>query len=224
MNSGSQFTGWQLHWLEASGDLGPWQAEIETEIDATHAAVSRRLTPPRLDILLQRQQGRVIPEIGMVGNAYRPNLFALTLDPDNANFAPSLVNGALRRQVAHEVHHCLRMAGPGYGRTLGEALVSEGLAGQFVRLLFNCPPEPWECAVDQDAMRAHLPDRSALAATDYDHASWFYGTGGARPRWIGYTLGYTIAGAWLATDPDLDAEATISVPADAVLSAWSEVV
>ncbi len=31
------------------------------------------------------------------------------------------------------------MAGPGYGRTLGEVLVSEGLSGQFTRQLFANP-------------------------------------------------------------------------------------
>jgi hypothetical protein len=77
----------------------------------------------------------------------RESLFSLTLDPDNPNFERSLGDGDLRRTIAHEVHHCMRMAGPGYGWTLGEALVSEGLAGQFVHRLFGSPPEPWECAV-----------------------------------------------------------------------------
>ena len=69
--------------------------------------------------------------------AYRPGLFGLTLDPDNPQFATCISDGTLRRQVAHEVHHCLRMAGPGYGRVLGEALVSEGLAGHFTRRLLG---------------------------------------------------------------------------------------
>ncbi len=81
-----------------------------------------------------------------------------------------------------------------------------------MRLLFDSPPEPWECAVELDAMRAHLADRSAMDATDSDHAAWFYGAGSERPRWVGYA----IAGAWLASDLGLDAEATIEVPADVV--------
>ena len=61
-------------------------------------------------------------------------MFSMTLDPDNPNFAASLEGGAVHRHIVHEVHHCLRMAGPGYGWTLGEALVSEGLAGQFAAM------------------------------------------------------------------------------------------
>lgn len=172
-----------------------------------------------LDILVQRLPGAVIPESGMVGHAYRKGLFALTLDPDNPHFAASLEQGALRRQVAHEVHHCLCMAGPGYGRTLGEALVSEGLAGQFTGRLFGNPPEPWERAVDEDVLRAHLPNATALAASDYNHHAWFFGTGGYRPRWLGYMLGYCIVGKWLADAGVVDGDTWVNVPADAVLAA-----
>src|SRR5437588_7581200 len=133
---------WKLHWLEAEGDLGPWRRQIMAEIEATQHIVSRLVVPPRLDILVQRIRGWTISELGMVGHAYRRSLFALTLDPDNPNFASSLIDGNLRRQVAHEVHHCLRDAGRGDGRSLGEALVSEGLAGHFVTRLFDTPPEP----------------------------------------------------------------------------------
>jgi hypothetical protein len=124
---------WQLHWLEAEGDLNTWREQIATEVAATYTIVSCLITPPRLDILVQRGS-MVIAEIGMVGQAYRKGLFALTLDPDNPHFTVCLGDGTLRRQATHEVHHCLRMGGPGYGRTLGEALVSEGLAGHSHRM------------------------------------------------------------------------------------------
>ncbi|MBV9782237.1 MAG: hypothetical protein JO264_00305 [Acidisphaera sp.] len=211
---------WRLHWLQAEGDLEPWRPRITAEIEATRDIISRLLTLPRLDILVQRLARAVIPEIGMVGHAYRRSLFALTLDPDNAHFASCLADGTLRRQVAHEVHHCLRMAGPGYGSSLGEALVSEGLAGQFVRVLFQTPPEPWERAMDEAALTRNFPTAAELASTAYDHAGWFFGAGGHRPRWLGYTLGYHIAGRWLATLPEPDAVQLVNVPAGDALAAW----
>ena len=143
-NGSGQGMQWQLHWLEAEGDLGPWRDRISAEIEATRQLFARALAPPRLDILVQRLAGAVISEIGMVGQAYRKGLCALTLDPDDPRFAAGLQDGTLRRQVAHEVHHCLRMAGPGYGWTLGEALVSEGLAGRFTGWLFGSSAELWE--------------------------------------------------------------------------------
>ena len=214
-------TEWRLHWLEAEGDLGPWRRQITDEIDATHAAVSRLVTPPRLDVLVQRLPGMVITEIGLVGHAYRHSLFAPQCDPDNETFASSISDGTLRRQVAHEVHHCLRMGGPGYGRKLGEALVSEGLAGHFVKQLFDNPPEPWECALNPERLHAHFPVRSALNATDYDHAAWFFGAGGHRPRWTGYTLGYALVEKWIEVTSGVDADAMVNVQADVVIAAWN---
>lgn len=211
---------WKLHWLEAEGDLSTWHEQIAAEVAATYDMVSRLIMPQRLDILIERG-GMVIPEIGMVGRAYRKGLFALTLDPDNPHFSTSLDDGTLRRQVTHEVHHCFRMGGPGYGRTLGQALVSEGLAGHFTRLLFNNPPEPWECAVTDDLLRAHRPDRDTLSAKWYNHAEWFFAAGGRRPRWLGYTLGYRIVGDWLAATPDVDGDLLVNVPAETVLAAAS---
>ncbi len=207
--------------MEAEGDLRPWRRRITEEIKAMHAAVSRFVTPPRLDVLVQRLPGMVITEIGLVGHAYRPSLFALHCDPDNENFAGSLSDGTLRRQVSHEVHHCLRMAGSGYGRKLAEAFVSEGLAGHFVKQFFDNPPEPWECALDSEGLHAHFPDPSTLEATNYDHAAWFFGSGGHRPRWIGYTIGYALVGKWLEVKSGVDAGAIVNVAAETVLAAWN---
>lgn len=211
---------WNLHWLEAEGTLAPWRVKIAAEITAAHEAVAGFVKPPRLDILVQRLSGWVIPEIGMVGHAYRPSLFALTLDPDNANFATCVGDGTLRRQVAHEVHHCLRLAAIGWGRNLGDALINEGLAGHFVRQLFASPPEPWERAVDAGVVPSFFPEEGELASTAYDHNAWFFGTGGKLPRWIGYTLGYTIVGRWLETVGDVNGGALVTTAAAEVLSAW----
>ncbi len=218
-NGSGQRMQWEVHWLEAEGDLGPWRDHITAELEATRQLIARAVAPPRLYILVQRLTGAVIPEIGMVGHAYRKGLFALTLEPDNTCFVAGLHDGTLLRQVAHEVHHCLRMAGPGYGWTLGEALVSEGLAGRFTGWLFGSPAEPWECAVGTDVLRAHAPDEALLRATGYDHAGWFIGAGGRRPRWLGYTLGYQIVGDWLTTAGEVDGDAWMNVSADAVLAA-----
>ena len=166
---------WRLHWLEASGDLDPWRSTIAEEVEIARKAIAGVLPVSPLDILVQRLPGAVIPETGTTGLAMRPGLFSLTIDPDNPNFSRALRNGDLRRTVAHEAHHCLRMAGPGYGWTLGEALVSEGLAGQFVSRLFTSQPEPWECAVTNEVLAANLPDNATLVGNGHDHRAWFFG-------------------------------------------------
>lgn len=189
---------WTLHWLSASGSLDDHSSIINGAFQSAYDSLARHVQPPELDVLIQRGRGRTIPELGVSGRAYRASLFAMTCDPDNPNFAGSLLDGALTRQIIHEVHHCLRMAGPGYGRTLGEALVSEGLAGRFVQYVLRSHPEPWESAVTTSELRAFMVQESKLVETGYDHAKWFFGRG-SLPRWFGYTLGYEIVGEWLAS-------------------------
>lgn len=211
---------WKLHWLEASGDLRSWRETITAEVELARRAIAGVMPVPNLDILVERQPGAVIPGTGTGGRAYRNSLFSLALDPDNPNFERSLHDGDLHRTVAHEAHHCLRMAGPGYGWTLGEAMVSEGLAGRFVSRLFGSPPEPWECAVTDEVLKANLPDEATLIGTGHDHRAWFFGSGGKRPRWLGYTLGYRIVGDWMdAAAATIDGDAWINVPAHDVLKA-----
>ena len=209
---------WTISWPNTPV-LSPWQATIEHEIGVTRRAAARLVPLPPLEIEIKHvPPSKVIPEFGMVGHCYGPKRFTLSLAPENDNFASALEAGALRRQVAHEVHHCLRNAGPGYGLSLGEAFVSEGLAGHFVHRLFGTSPEPWECAFSDDVALGYFPDAEALAATGYDHAGWFFADGGRYPRWLGYTLGYVIVGRWLNRTADVDGRTLVNVPARDVLA------
>jgi hypothetical protein len=208
---------WTLHWLEASGALGEFRKPLTEEFEIAYEAISRWMPAPRLDALIQRLPGETIAELGLVGRAYRSTMFSMTFDPDNPNFAASLKHGAVHRHVMHEVHHCLRMAGPGYGWTLGEALVSEGLAGQFVRQLLGSEPEPWERAFSLEALRAEPVDLSALEATYYDHNAWFFGTAD-KPKWLGYALGDQMVGRWLAVVGQPDASTWVNVRAQDILA------
>ncbi|XVO89624.1 DUF2268 domain-containing putative Zn-dependent protease [Pseudomonas palleroniana] len=208
---------WTLHWLEASGSLAEFHQVLKAEFELAYRAIARRMPPPRLDVLVQRLPGETIAELGLVGRAYRSTMFSMTLDPDNPNFAASLKGGAVRRHIVHEVHHCLRMAGPGYGWTLGEALVSEGLAGQFVQHVLGSEPEPWESAHGLEALQAAPVSLNELEATYYDHNAWFFGTGD-KPRWLGYALGHQMVGRWLATVGQPNTEAWVNVSALDILA------
>lgn len=204
---------WQLHFLNARGQLDRWRAAVEEGVEKTRRRCARVVDLPPIDFVVRAGAAGTIPEIGHVGNTPAPGTIFLTLDPSN----PALVThmgGAFERMVAHEVHHALRWDGPGYGRTLGEALVSEGLAGQFVRQLFQNPPEPWERAVQPAALRAAAGEaRELWDATDYGHARWFQGRGDLG-RWAGYALGYRMVGLWLAERSDRSAANAAGEPAE----------
>ncbi len=63
----------------------------------------------------------------------------VTMDPEHPSLRANAAQ-SLERMLAHELHHCARWDGPGYG----EALVSEGLAGHFEQEVFGGEAELWE--------------------------------------------------------------------------------
>ena len=211
---------WTLHWLEAAEGIGPATSRIAAEIHAAAEAISRHVELPRIDVLITRIPGFAgIPEIGMVGHAYRPSCFSITVAPDNPHFAASLEAGHVRATVVHEVNHCLRMREVGFGRTLGEVLVSEGLAALFCRRVLGTQPMPWDVAVEPDALRRFFPSDEALASTGYDHAAWFFGRKPALyPRWLGYAMGHAVVDAWAKAAPRTATD-LVTTPAAPILAA-----
>lgn len=187
---------WTLHLVTARGQLAPHEAAIRracTEAEARLAAVT---APLALDIVVSATRDR--PEALFVsGHCYEPGVIGIQIDVTQPRAAERL-HEELLKTLFHEFHHALRWEGPGYGETLGEALVSEGLAQRFLHEMMTCPPEPFEDAVPAatcEAWRAR-----ALADfdnADYDHAAWFFGTG-EMPEWLGYTLGRRMVDRYLA--------------------------
>ncbi|WP_168771046.1 DUF2268 domain-containing putative Zn-dependent protease [Palleronia sediminis] len=184
-----------LHFLDARGRLRTnraWLARIVKDADSRIRAIC---DPGPVDIVI-RPGTEVVPELGHLGHSPSAGQIFITVDPANPEITRN-PNGVFQRSLAHGMHHSMRWDGPGYGRTLGEALVSEGLAGQFAKQAFGPPAAPWEKAYDDDEIDP--PMSEALSAWDdpgYDHAEWFYGAGG-RARWAGHTLGFRLVGAVL---------------------------
>lgn len=114
--------------------------------------------------------------------------------------------------IAHEMHHAMRFQSIGYPKTLGDAFVSEGLAGRFVEELFQNDPEPWEHAFSRLELQEYVPlAQKNFNNSDYDYAEWTAGTGGL-PRWLGYTLGYEIVGDFIANNSGARASNLVSAP------------
>jgi uncharacterized protein YjaZ len=200
-----------LHVLDARGRLADKRGWMTERLKKLHDRASRLLDIADLDVVLS-VQGAIIPETGVGGHA-EPGVIFLAVDPAS----PAFLSGgaaALDRIFAHELHHVCRWDGPGYGETLGEALVSEGLAGHFVQDLLGTPLEPWE---DLSPALTDLHTDAALrdwCDAGYDHHGWFHGTS-ALPRWTGYTLGFAFVAQYLDAHPSRTASALVHTPAAA---------
>ncbi|WP_405401958.1 DUF2268 domain-containing putative Zn-dependent protease [Paracoccus sp. Ld10] len=195
---------WQLHMLNARSALTPIMAEIRAHAREMVAAVEAHLDLPRFDLVV-RAGDAVSPEWGIAGHAPSPGIIEITLDP--ARVAPE----HFRRTLVHEMHHLTRWDGPGYGRSLGEALVSEGLAGHFVQQVLGGPADPWD---QTRPVAGTLKQAAALwARRDYDHGEWFLGRGRMR-KWVGHGIAHRVVAEHLAMTEGESAASLVWRPAD----------
>lgn len=190
---------WTLHIANATGRLDGLVSPIRAAVARAQARAEAVTEAINLDVVIQAWPGRVIPHLGHMGYAPTGDMIQLTFDPDNPHCMDNL-GQSLERTVVHELHHALRWRGPGYGRTLGEALVSEGLAGHFAQQLYGGPPERWEISRDTAALAQAARDaEAAWEDATYDHAAWFFG---AAPAGQGYPLGFALVATYLAAHPE----------------------
>ncbi len=193
-----------IHFLNARNDLTRLLPEARSATREAVAAVEAHIGLPPFDLVI-RPGSEVIAGLGIGGYAPAPGQIQITLEP--ARFAPD----SFIRTLVHELHHLIRWDGPGYGKSLGEALVSEGLAGHFVLQVLGGAPDPWDAVAPSDALvRRAANEWSRL---DYDHAEWFFGKGKVR-RWSGYGLGHRLIAEDLKQNPQENATTLAAAPAD----------
>ena len=174
----------------------------------------------RIRIDVQLDASRSIPEVG-VGGYTDPKNGNVSLDRrQSAGRAGHVLQTWVPATLAHELHHSSRIrTGPGYGMTLGEALVTEGLADHFVDEAFpTTPPQPWDKALTEEQEHALWQRAEPELWRAYDHRLWFFGDSGI-PRWAGYSLGYSIVQRFL--DEGRSAAGSVEVPAKTVVRSYA---
>jgi uncharacterized protein YjaZ len=162
---------------------------------------------------------RTIRETGIGARAWAADRIDVWIDPGHP-WVDAAGEEELLAMLAHELHHCARWARPGYGATLGEALVSEGLACVFETGFRGGVPPFWARALDapalrdaEDRAREHLDDRR------YDHRAWFFGAPDrGLPRHVGYSLGFEIVARHVRATGRTAAQ-LVQVPAASFLAA-----
>ncbi|WP_226342565.1 DUF2268 domain-containing putative Zn-dependent protease [Deinococcus sp. AJ005] len=207
-----------LHVMNAGGHLSP---TLENEVrEVALAALTRQATRLKLDgvDVAVSVSPWGLPETGIFGYAPLDHLVQITLDPYNPNFAASW-RTELPATAAHELHHARRWQGPGYGQTLLEVLVSEGLAQANELDERGGQPPPYARAqVDLDSLWVRtLP---LLNRSDHSFEAWFYGSEAeGLPRWSGYSLGYELVRRHLVRVGG-DAAGHVHTAAGAFRGAW----
>ena len=181
-----------LHILDAAGSLAPCRRKLKRGFRTARSRVRRLLPIADVDIVMQVLPSLRIPETGVGGYSPSSNLAFIYLDPDNPRFKTGL-DVEIAPTIAHELFHCIRWLGPGYGVTLGEALVSEGLALHFETLIRGQPPfyATALTSIQLDKLLDYA--KPNLELVNYDHLAWFSGSSERGiPRFGGYSLGFSL--------------------------------
>lgn len=198
-----------LHILNASGAFDLVSKFIEDEFAKSLTRISDALSISDVDVVLYDNPKGVIPEVGIGGNSPNGHLVFVYLDSKFPTLKRT-IQEQLKRTLAHELHHCMRWRNPGYGKTLLEALVSEGLADHFDLEVNGGNPQPWCTALHGKEVATFFKRAEReYNAKNHNHRAWFFGTDSI-PRWAGYTLGYQLVGAYLKEHPDQTASSLVT--------------
>lgn len=185
-----------LHILKASDRLNPFEQEIRGAFEFALAQIEERLKLPSVDVIVVDNPDAAIPETGVGGFAPTAHLLYMSVDPNHSDLKNNIATET-KSTVAHELHHCARWQAVGYGKTLLEAIVSEGLADHFDLEINGGQPKPWSIAVQGEVL-AKLKERARAEYhnQNYNHWAWFFGSDDI-PRWAAYSLGFQIVKEYL---------------------------
>ncbi len=173
--------------------------------------------PERIVVAAGVDPARTIRETGIGARAWAADRIDVWIDPAHP-WVDAAGDEELLAMLAHELHHCARWTRPGYGATLGEALVSEGLACVFETAFRGGIAPFWARALDADALRAvEAKARAHYGDRGYDHRDWFFGAPErGLPRHTGYSLGFELVARHVRATGRTAAQ-LVGVPADAFL-------
>ena len=169
------------------------------------------------NILVFTDSEKAISEVGIGGLSWKTDWIRIDIDLKNKLELTKVINKNMPAMIAHELHHVRRGKSVGYGDTLGEALVTEGLAQSFEEILHP----------DYEVIYAHYLTKKELEKSwkqaqpllkskKYNHGEWFFGKGKLK-RWTGYSLGYDIVQQYLKIHPTKNPTTLVDTPAKLIL-------
>ncbi len=181
-----------------AGTLDRFERSIRVTIAEILMDIEGKIVLPDVRIEIDDDAKSAIPETGVGGYAPSANLLKIHIDPDFEGLEES-IDTEIKSTLAHELHHCARWASIGYGNTLLEALVSEGLADHFDIEINGGTPKPWSTALTATELEevGRMAERE-FSNKEYSHSVWFFGADTVHiPRWAGYSLGFALVGKYL---------------------------
>lgn len=203
----------RFHILRASGRLEPYFKILKRTIQRAVEKTAEYISLHPIDIVVYDNPRQAIPGFGHGGRTHNPHTIHVSLDPSFPDFE-QVIKKEIPKTISHELHHTVRWKAVGYGTTLLERLVSEGLATHFEQDMWGGTPSPWATALNFKSL-ADIHEKAKLeyTSTTFHHGRWFYGAGDL-PRWAGYSLGFHLVEQYLKKNPEETAAILVRAPAE----------
>lgn len=177
------------------------QALIEAKVISGLKSISQLMSINDLRIRIVENQQLVIPEIGIGGFNPDAHEVIVAINTDYQDLESTLEKNFISI-LAHEIHHAKRRRSVGYGKTLLEGMISEGLADHFSIEVTGIQPPPWSLALGNSELQNWIETASNSWNESYNHAAWFLGADPNIPKWTGYSIGFELVKNYLVRNPD----------------------
>lgn len=188
--------------FEHQGELDTKKNAIEAIARETMKLVNAKMSAENIKIRVKNSPNNTIPEIGIGGYNPSEDEIIISIDVGFNNIDHSIAT-ELGPTIAHEIHHLKRRRSVGYGGTLLEACISEGLADHFSLEVFGIDPPIWSVALSGSELEQWIDEAKMVWNNNsYNHPGWFYGTTSEIPRWTGYAIGFKIVCDFLLQNPE----------------------
>ncbi|WP_370476502.1 DUF2268 domain-containing putative Zn-dependent protease [Tamlana flava] len=200
-------------YFENNNAFDSQKSTIETKVKEAVSVVNAKMPTENINIKIRASATNVIPEIDIGGFNPNANEVIVSINPNFANLNQSISN-ELGPTIAHEMHHAKRRRSVGYGSSLLQAMVTEGLADSFSVEIFGIAPPIWCTALSTSDLEYWKETASSIwNDTTYNHDEWFFGVSNDIPRWTGYSVGFKLAQDYLEQNPSLRASDVVDEPA-----------
>jgi uncharacterized protein YjaZ len=173
-----------IHILNADGSLDKQVKMIDGEFKKASRLAQELLGLKQVDVVVRDEPCAAIPELH-VGGWTRNDGHHIYIALDSQK---DIRREDLLSTFLHEFHHAARFQKTGWGKTLGDQFVNEGLACLFEEETTGNIPIYSKVKINKDQI---LKAQKAINSRHFSHDEWFFGSKEI-PRWFGYTFGYQL--------------------------------
>lgn len=179
----------------ASGSFSKLEPTIKSAFEKAVSIAVDKIKLKDVDVICIDDPNMVIPEIGIGG--YTPSRHLMFLYIDSRS--DKVTEQEIINTLCHEFYHSMSYDGPGYGKTLFDSMIFEGLATAFEEEASKGDSFLVRNLRSRESSQALLTKHSSeLDAEDFDHFRWFiYDETNELPRWAGYEIGFYIVREYL---------------------------